>query len=101
METEDEIRAGEFLEHLGNKKSKIVIAAINEYLLNHSEALNEVCSDKNKALGGLEGIILSLIQSNKSVPQFTANEKSISKESVRVTHDEIEKMIQDLDLFSN
>ncbi len=37
MDSEDEIRAGEILEKLGNKKSKILIAALNEYASNHPE----------------------------------------------------------------
>lgn len=41
MYSEDEQRAGEFLERLGNRKSPIVVAAINEYLQNHPEFSNE------------------------------------------------------------
>ena len=40
MDTEAEIRAGEILEKLGNKKSKILIAALNEYASNHPELNN-------------------------------------------------------------
>ena len=35
MGTEEEIRAGELLENLGNRKSKVLIAALNEYIANH------------------------------------------------------------------
>lgn len=41
MYSEDEQRAGEFLERLGNRKSPIVVAAINEYLQNHPEFSNK------------------------------------------------------------
>ncbi len=34
-ETEENKRAGEFLESLGNRKSVVIVAAINEYLKNH------------------------------------------------------------------
>lgn len=37
METVEEQRAGELLEHLGNKKSPIIVAALNEYLDQHPE----------------------------------------------------------------
>ena len=40
MGSEDEIRAGELLENLGNKKSKVLIAALNEYMDNHPELQN-------------------------------------------------------------
>ena len=36
-DTEEHIRAGELLEKLGNKKSLIVVDALNEYLRNHPE----------------------------------------------------------------
>lgn len=41
MYSEEEQRAGDFLERLGNRKSPIVVAAINEYLQNHPEFSNE------------------------------------------------------------
>ena len=37
MNSEQQIRAGEILEKMGNKKSKFLIAAINEYASNHPE----------------------------------------------------------------
>lgn len=40
MYSEDEQQAGKFLERLGNRKSPIVVAAINEYLQNHPELAN-------------------------------------------------------------
>ena len=40
-ETEAEQMAGEFLERLGNKKSTIVVAAINEYLASHPQLQNK------------------------------------------------------------
>ena len=36
-ESDEEYRAGEFLEHLGNKKSAVIVAALNEYLTSHPE----------------------------------------------------------------
>ena len=35
--TEEQIRAGELLERLGNKKSQIIVAALNEYMKTHPE----------------------------------------------------------------
>ena len=43
MSSEEEIRAGELLESLGNKKSKVLIAALNEYVTNHPELESERC----------------------------------------------------------
>lgn len=36
-DSEKRIRAGELLEKLGNKKSAVIVAALNEYLDNHPE----------------------------------------------------------------
>ena len=36
-DSEKRIRAGELLEKLGNKKSTVIVAALNEYLDNHPE----------------------------------------------------------------
>lgn len=40
-ETMEERRAGDFLEQLGNRKSPIVIAALNEYIEQHPELLTQ------------------------------------------------------------
>ncbi len=40
METEEEKRAGQLMEVLGNRKSRIVVAALNEYLDNHPDLLS-------------------------------------------------------------
>ena len=37
MKTEEEQRAGELLENMGNKKSPVIVAALNEYLERHPE----------------------------------------------------------------
>ncbi len=39
METEEECRAGQLLEKLGYRKSKIIVAALNEYMDNHPDLL--------------------------------------------------------------
>ena len=40
--TELEIRAGEFLETLGRKKSSVIITALNEYLDHHPELSDDI-----------------------------------------------------------
>ena len=42
-ESDEEYRAGEFLEHLGNKKSAVIVAALNEYLASHPELQSPYC----------------------------------------------------------
>ena len=40
MESVEEQRAGELLENMGNKKSPVIVAALNEYLDRHPELLS-------------------------------------------------------------
>ena len=42
-ETEEQLQAGELLERLGNRKSQIVVAALNEYMISHPELQNPHC----------------------------------------------------------
>ena len=44
--TELEIRAGEFLETLGRKKSSVIITALNEYLDHHPELSDDSISQE-------------------------------------------------------
>ena len=41
MESVEEQRAGELLENMGNKKSPVIVAALNEYLDRHPELLRQ------------------------------------------------------------
>ena len=66
MSSEEEIRAGELLESLGNKKSKVLIAALNEYVTNHPELESERCelrvSYQSIPMELLETKILQLVE---------------------------------------
>lgn len=42
-QSEDEVRAGELLERLGNKKSIVVVAALNDYIASHPDLENPYC----------------------------------------------------------
>lgn len=42
-DTEEQLQAGELLERMGNKKSHLVIAALNEYIESHPELKNQNC----------------------------------------------------------
>lgn len=44
--SEENIQAGELLERLGNKKSIVIVAALNEYLIHHPELQNSDCRIK-------------------------------------------------------
>ena len=42
-ETEEQFRAGELLERMGNRKSHLVVAALNEYMESHPELKSKDC----------------------------------------------------------
>lgn len=43
LQTDEEYQAGELLERLGNKKSAVIIAALNEYMISHPELQSPYC----------------------------------------------------------
>ena len=105
-DTEPDIRAGEFLEILGNKKSAVVVAALNDYLDRNPELLfrrdnliiriekaNMVNRDE------LEDIIhriikehLACVNSGTHLPVTAENEDTL--------REDIALMLDNLDLFN-
>ena len=66
-DSEKRIRAGELLEKLGNKKSAVIVAALNEYLDNHPEFGTQglrirIEQENGISRDNLERLIRTLIQ---------------------------------------
>jgi hypothetical protein len=104
MNTAEERRAGQFLEQLGNKKSPIIVAALNKYLednpglLDGRVRIQVHVSDLNTRM--LEDKIRQLIEERltSSVPlptQAAAN----PRENVEQVSADILEMLNDLDSF--
>ncbi len=104
MDTVEERQAGHFLEQLGNKKSPVIVAALNKYLEDNPELLDgQVCVQVY--VSGLDSQILEdkirqLIEERltSSVPlptQAAAN----PRESVEQVSADILEMLNDLDSF--
>ena len=103
--TELEIRAGEFLETLGRKKSSVIITALNEYLDHHpelSDGSHPHINISSLSIPELERKIQSMIEERlaridlSAVPspptRFKGSSETVSKD--------IMEMISDLDLFT-
>ena len=103
MGSEEEIRAGELLESLGNKKSKVLIAALTEYVANHPELESEHCelklSFQSVPMELLEIKIRQLVEERLgSVPADIVH-KDIPSEAIDHVSQDIVDMLDDLELF--
>jgi len=103
--TELEIRAGEFLETLGRKKSSVIITALNEYLDHHPELFDgshPIVNISLLSLPELETKIQSMIEERLAgidVPVVPTTDTCLTSSADAVSK-EIMEMIGDLDLFS-
>ena len=103
-ETREQVQAGELLERLGNRKSAVVIAALNEYIAAHPE-LAEPAPVSVKIDGGirreaLEQMIRSIIDERIANGQLLAG--GVETPSIQMQEDlnvDIAAMISNLELF--
>ncbi len=107
-ETNEQMQAGEFLERLGNRKSAVVVAALNAFLAVHpelAEPANEPVSVKIE--GGmrrdaLEQLIRSLIDERIANGQLLADNVATPSEQMQEELNEnIAAMISNLELFGS
>ena len=105
MDTEAEKQAGSFLERLGNRKSPVIIAALNEYLQHHPE----LCEDQSRVQFNISGVDPRMLEmkirklfeerlgSGAPIPaQLEENPPAAAKQ---VSNDILD-MLSDLDCFS-
>ena len=103
--TDLEIRAGEFLETLGRKKSAVIISALNEYLDHHpelSDGSHPIVSISSISLQELEIKMKAMIDERMAridVPAVSASPSGLAVSAEAVSKD-IMEMIGDLDLFT-
>lgn len=103
--TENEINAGEFLERLGNKKSVIIVAALNEYLLSHPELQNPNCKIEIKfaperSRVEIEEIVKTIVEQQLKVHQLENYSASSSEgNSADMLENDVIQMLDNLDIF--
>ncbi len=97
------IRAGELLESLGQKKSVVVVAALNEYMDRHPEVVS--CGGKIEirmtsiTTENLESLIRKILE-EKSLLGNAAAESILQAESIEQGENDILDMLGDLDFFN-
>lgn len=107
-DTEEQIRAGELLESLGNRKSTIIVEALNEYLLSHPELLNSRCKMEVKVAVGysqtkIEQIIKKIVDDRIANLQLDGIQTDTSQNQIpdisATLEDDIGQMFDNLDVF--
>lgn len=107
-ETEEQIKAGELLERLGNRKSTIIVEALNEYLLSHPELLDFRSKVEVKVTAGysqtkIEQIIRKIVDDRIANLQLNGIQTGSSQAQISEIPDTLEEdvgqMLDNLDLF--
>ena len=107
-DTEEQIKAGELLEQLGNKKSAIIVEALNDYRLSHPELLSPHCKIEVKAVSGynqdkIEQIIRKVLDERIGGIGQNKNQEKPRQEQITdipdTLEEDIEQMLDNLDLF--
>ena len=104
-ESEQEIRAGELLERLGNKKSSVIVAALNEYIVAHPDLENSRCKIEVKVDSGynretIEEIIRAVVEERlRELPAKSLSAESCGQETADILEEDVAQMLDNLDLF--
>lgn len=106
MGSEEEVRAGELLERLGNKKSIVIVAALNEYLVVHPELAQKNCKVQVQFTGVqgpqlesiVENAIARYLAENPAI-QIRPNVEDSQPDDAKPTQDILD-MLNDLELFN-
>lgn len=103
MDTEEEKRAGGFLEKIGKRKSPILVAAVNEYLDNHPNLLSGEHKIQFQIKGipqeQLEECVRRIVAEHLGPAAASVSPASTQEDSKQVS-DDILEMLNDLDCFN-
>ena len=110
-DSEDEVRAGELLERLGNKKSVVIVAALNAYIASHPELGNSQSKIEVQLAFGqgriqIEEIVRSVVEEKLRALQLRNDDvpPAISpivpdEKAVELLEADVAQMLDNLDLF--
>ena len=103
--TEEKIRAGDFLESLGNRKSELVVLAVAEYLSAHPEAA--IAGQKPKIIvkpsytrEQVEALVRSVIEERMAGYHNIERESGNMDTNSGMIEPDVDEMLKNLELFS-
>ncbi len=108
-ETEEQVQAGELLERLGNRKSQIVVAALNEYMVSHPELQNPHCKIEVKFTStsaynrtDIEQMIRALVEEKLASTQASeVIQKDGDNIHSSILDEDITAMLDNISIFDN
>lgn len=103
-DSDEEYRAGEFLEHLGNRKSAVIVTAINEYLASHPELQSPYCKIEVKVGSNfnqekMEQIIRNMVEEKMAMLQLSGTTTPRVEHVPEAFEQDVATMLDNLDLF--
>lgn len=108
-ETNEQVQAGELLERLGNRKSQIIVAALNEYLVSHPELQNPHCKIEVKVTSvseynrtDIERLVRALVEEKLASAQASnIMQKDGDNEHSSNLDEDIAAMLENINIFDN
>lgn len=108
-ETEEQVQAGELLEKLGNRKSQIIVAALNEYMISHPELQNPHCkvevkvtSTSEYSRSDIEQMVRALVEEKLALVQASGIiQKDGDSAHSSILDEDITAMLDNINIFDN
>ena len=108
-ETEEQVQAGELLEKLGNRKSQIIVAALNEYMISHPELQNPHCkvevkvtSTSEYSRSDIEQMVRALVEEKLALVQASGIiQKDGDSAHSSILDEDITAMLDNINTFDN
>ena len=104
-DTDEKVRAGDFLESLGNRKSELIVLALTEYIAAHPEMLPidrklKIEVKQNITHEQVKIMVSAMIEEKLAGITTSGRGSDPSVGELVVSETEIDEMLSNLDLFS-
>jgi hypothetical protein len=101
----EKVQAGDFLESLGNRKSELVVVAVNQFLNAHPEILEAgnkptIIVKPSYTREHIEAMVKALLEEKLAGIQPVANEYVEPAGEITDIEPDIDEMLKNLEIFS-